>query len=685
MRLIVTLSHYLAGRRAATELSSARPRYNRQGACFVASSSEKAETSKIPMVAGATVQRPEYLSRKRPLKIRQLCIVAQNMVSDVVYYLAEPVVAQKYLKAHMSDIKESADECYRTSNEIDDDFGAWLRFAQELNAAWAEQRSTVADRSVASELKKATEECRLIKTEEAVTAARKTAEVLGKTLDAATVAYTKASDNFPTGRSWDIIGQQVVSGLSECLTTALNQAIPALVDNLDPIAKAKAAATGGQTKQAPALEARDPVYAQLARDLYLLDALNGILSSPNGVDWKSTEVTKEKPKSVIGFISAMLENSLTSFSKLASNEAPSIQYKQILADAIKIAQEILYEAKKASSGLRYEKPGKDDPMVKKWQEVFETLYSDIYALNATGRQLPRNSANPADQTAQISAKTQQAQLLVDSGTERLTTASESLKVTTEAYKEVSKQLVEQQTALANIKAELTKLTKENMALDEIKIVLVQCIKLIINIKSQITKSVRFSSAITTIIDVFVSKTVVNLLKTVRIAVSSDPVALEKGTVGNYSLLDAERSMIYQGALTISAYFSLFADVGTMWSDVSTDHIFPGFSLVERISSSTDQPGEMKKNVKILNDWSDNAQLRIRESCKAKREEILNGMYERNNDVSSTIKQLPAGTVPSQIQSVIENATKEVEEATKQEIGAAADYKPINRPSLRLRE
>ncbi|RBQ78079.1 hypothetical protein FVER14953_03472 [Fusarium verticillioides] len=483
------------------------------------------------MVAGATVQRPEYLSmnlnkcanlglnaffqaERGILKMRQLSVMAQNRLSDVVYCLAEPIVAQKCLRAYMSDIKESAEECYITSKEIDDDFTAWLRFAQELNTAWAKQRSTVADKSVASELKKATEECCLTQTGEAVKVAKKIAEDLGKTLDGATVTYTKASDNFPTG---------------------------------------------GQTTQPPAVEARDPAYAQLARDLYLFDALNGILRSPGGVDWKSTEVTKEQPKTVIGFISTMLDDSLTSFSKLASDQAASIQYKQILADAVKIAQEILHESKKASSSLSYQKPGKDDPMAKKWQEVFEALYSDIYALKTKGRQLPGNSANTsplypseADRTAQISAKTQQAQLLVDSATKQLTTASETLKVTTEAYKEASKQLLEQQTVLANIKAELTKLTKENMALEEIKTVLVQCIKLIINLKSQITNLVRFFSAIATTIDVFVNKTVAKFLKTVSIAVSSDSVALEKGTVGNYSLLDTERSV--SQILSVFAYF-----------------------------------------------------------------------------------------------------------------------------------
>ncbi|KAF5671095.1 hypothetical protein FCIRC_8785 [Fusarium circinatum] len=704
------------------------------GACFVASSSEKIETVKVPMVAGATVQRPEYLSRNLSecanlgldafnqaerglLKIRQISVRAQNTVGEIVECLAEPRMAQKYLKEYMIDIKESADQCYSTSKQIDDEFAIWLLFVQELNTACAEQKPTVFDRSAANELKKATQECRLVQTEETVKVAKKTAEDLGKTLDAATAAYTKVSNNFPTGR--EIIGQQVVSGLSECLTTALNQAIPALVDNLNPIAKAKATSevikgftdkgdgepkadagipggstNRGQTKQPPAVEARDPAYSQLARDLYLFDALNGILSSPNGVNWQSTEVTKEKSNSGINFIYTMLEDSLTSFSKSASNQVASVQYKQILSDAAKIAQEVLEEAKKASSSFSYKKPGKDDPKVKKWQGVFETLYADTCALNTKGRQLPGNSANPsplypsmADRTAQINAKTQQAQFLLDAASKQLITASETLKATTETYVEASKQLVEQQTVLANIKAELTKLTKENMALDEIKIVLRQCIKLIINVKSQITNLVRFFGAITTTIDVVVSKTVTKFLKTVSIAVSSDPVALEKGKikVGNYSLLDAERTMIYQGALTVSAYFSLFADVGTMWRDVSKDHIFAGIALVGQISASNDQPGEMKKNVKLLETWSGKAQSSIRESCKAKREEILNGMYERLEDVSSTIKQLPAGTVPSQIKSVIGKTAKEVEEATKQEIVAAAEYKPINRPSLRRKE
>jgi hypothetical protein len=133
----------------------------------------------------------------------------------------------------------------------------------------------------------------------------------------------------------------VVSGLSECLTAALNQAIPTLVANLDPIAKAKAAAGGAQSKQPPAVEARDPAYAQITQDLYLFDALNLILNSPSGVDWKSTEVTKEQPKSLISFILTMLDDSLTSFSNLASNRAPSIQYKQILTDAVKVSLVIL--------------------------------------------------------------------------------------------------------------------------------------------------------------------------------------------------------------------------------------------------------------------------------------------------------------------------------------------------------
>lgn len=41
---------------------------------------------------------------------------------------------------------------------------------------------------------------------------------------------------------WDLLGQQVVGALADTLNTALNALIPALVDNMNPISKAKAAA-----------------------------------------------------------------------------------------------------------------------------------------------------------------------------------------------------------------------------------------------------------------------------------------------------------------------------------------------------------------------------------------------------------------------------------------------------------
>jgi tyrosyl-tRNA synthetase len=121
--------------------------------------------------------------------------------------LAEPPMAQKYLKTHMASIKDSASQCYNTSREIDNEFNKWLLFVQELNTACTEQKSSAVEKAVANELKKATEECRLLMTEETVTEAKRTTEQLGKTLDAATVAYTKASDSFPSGwvsskRSW---------------------------------------------------------------------------------------------------------------------------------------------------------------------------------------------------------------------------------------------------------------------------------------------------------------------------------------------------------------------------------------------------------------------------------------------------------------------------------------------------
>ena len=240
---------------------------------------------------------------------------------------------------------------------------------------------------------------------------------------------------------WDLLGQQVVGQLADCATTALNAVIPALVDNLNPIAKAKAAASmagnlihGDETKapndtpavdgnaSAPAVskpanspvstrpkDADDPAYSQVARDLPFYELINGIFKGDDGgVDWDKAKGEPGKANQSIAFAAKMLQLSKTSFASQATSSEPSKTYSQALASAsgvnldrlrdlpnglnmltstLQVADGIKAELAKAKD-INYTLPATDSTTVKTWQNDFTLAYGKVVGMNSTAKSLP---------------------------------------------------------------------------------------------------------------------------------------------------------------------------------------------------------------------------------------------------------------------------------------------------------
>ena len=152
-----------------------------------------------------------------------------------------------------------------------------------------------------------------------------------------------------------------MSSLAECATTALTQVIPVLVDRLNPLKKIKAGAdiVGGfvhpkkdddrpgtekpgnvtapptptQMNPRPP-EIADPAYAQVTRDIVYLSTLNVILTTgtEGTIAWekaKGDSADLDKTSS-IAFVQSMLADAKISFTKMATDKAPSQSYSDVL-------------------------------------------------------------------------------------------------------------------------------------------------------------------------------------------------------------------------------------------------------------------------------------------------------------------------------------------------------------------
>ena len=107
---------------------------------------------------------------------------------------------------------------------------------------------------------------------------------------------------------------------------------------------------------------------------------------------------------------------------------------------------------------------------------------------------------------------------------------------------------------------------------------------------------------------------------------------DQRSVAGFGLIDLTRQAIFNSALLIRAYFSLFADIAQMLVTVSADYLQPGASILDKISSEVQsaQPTDQDKpnspalinNIAELKKWTTTATTKISEMAKSVRESII---------------------------------------------------------------
>ena len=175
------------------------------------------------------------------------------------------------------------------------------------------------------------------------------------------------------------MGQQIVGDLANCVTTALAQAIPALIDNMNPVAKAKAGANivggflnskddskgvsstavtngtptslgspspSGMPPAVPPMAA-DPAYSEVLQSATYLAALSSIINGEDGnIDWELArgDGADANVKSSVKFLSTMLSDCKTRFSRVATNAEPSVALTTVLDVTSRVSEDVIGES-----------------------------------------------------------------------------------------------------------------------------------------------------------------------------------------------------------------------------------------------------------------------------------------------------------------------------------------------------
>ncbi|KAI1855398.1 hypothetical protein JX266_000263 [Neoarthrinium moseri] len=724
------------------------------GACFIASSSPRAvvELTSPPgkgfqylkytsvqanLVECGNMGRMAFLEAENGMGVIQLTSqVINGKINEIVPTIADPVSAKKMLRPQLETLKSGANTCLNSAIAMDKKFEDWLLYVCEMHAACVQQENNTREALQSNEINLVAEGSRLDYQKSTVEEAKKAHEELGKQVGVASEAFKKASDEFPTG--WDLLGQQIVGDLAGAVTTALNAALPALLDNLNPMAKLKTGASivGGfvnppkgsnasaegsfgtsngasNTSQSATpprpvpRQVTDPAFPEIQKISAYLSSLQVIVNGKQDgdIDWemaRTGSAGKSGPKSAIKFILTMLGDSKDRFTPLATSEEPSRTLSEILKVCLRVAAELQEEVEKSKTVMS-QWPAKDSEQVNKWQSDFTDAYDKANTLLATAKTVPGTAANgvsfdpdqcnyfkstgviplmpaqdPAVQAAQINAKTAQAQAVLESAKNRLATTSQMLTTAQDNYIKTTDMLLQQQNKLADIQATLAKLTASNVELAEIKRILIECIKLILNLKDQITNLVRFFRGIASIVEVCVKYHVGPFIATVKAITSDGDDPNEAYKVGDYTFTDFQRSQVYSAAVTLRSYFGVFGDIAKMWVTLSKDNVLPGLRMCDELSVTSDEkdPGIMQKKIHVLTQWSSDATNRVQQIAVEKQREIMEGMETRIVEVKETTAAIAAP--PATILKAITAGTEVTKEAAQKSIEQRAKQSSLSR-------
>lgn len=159
-------------------------------------------------------------------------------MNAIIIQLGDPEAAKSGLEISIKQLKEIANESEEKARDIEKDFQGWLEMVCELHACVVQTSTNTSEKRIANQVHLAAARTRLASSEEAKRISQKSVENLQNTLKTATDAYKKAADEFPSG--WDLVAQQLVDDLGHSLTNAINQAVPAVIENVSVSAKVKA-------------------------------------------------------------------------------------------------------------------------------------------------------------------------------------------------------------------------------------------------------------------------------------------------------------------------------------------------------------------------------------------------------------------------------------------------------------
>lgn len=586
-------------------------------------------------------------------------------------------------KYALEDFSNDAKACAKFASEIREAFGTWGKMVGELHAVTENQ-----DGVNTLKADKAKDDENATKIEEAFTATA--IEEVKKQVTRASKNVEKQQKNLDTmidkvPGPWASVLQTAVSSFAQALPSMMGAAIsarnPAALAAGVAAGQAGAAASntataGGKPQtQTPALT--DPAYAAAATIQNLVNHYFEYLGGEKatGIKWdkfkESTTAPKETtidddPKEVpqgLAYLLGTLKGQKANID--VTDTAPNKKLLGAYAALIKLSEELQAHLRKQNELSASKEPAED--VVKEWRTTCRKARDDIIELAAVAKASGSSNVPTAFGNVQIPPPDLSAQ------TAQLNTAMQGVQIAQTALdnaENLYQAAVEKQERkakdMAAIQAKLQRLQSTGKTLEEIKLVLRDCINVLADLIVQIGRLERFFIMLTTVIDVLVMPRAQTFERDL------DKIAKRALRSGVLRADEVDKQAIYVSTLQLKAYFSLLQDIATMYSVVHREHIVGGVELCYELSKGASRNDSMPDLQDKLAKYTDNAAAKVAALVSAKQNEMLRTLRARADRAREETAQIEAEMARFGVAPVDQNARRAIESGAHEQQVAARE-------------
>lgn len=280
------------------------------------------------------------------------------------------------------------------------------------------------------------------------------------------------------------------------------------------------------------------------------------------------------------------------------------------------------------------KSGKiDTKIVAEWKKDVKSSLDDVLSLSASAVAMSSNNV-PGLIKIDLPKPDNSAQIAQVNGAMQAVQMTQNAVDAAQAnYDAALARQAKTAAAMAEVEKRLQRLKESAATLDEIKIVLRDCINVLVDLSVQVGKLERFFTMLTTIIDHVV------LPRAQSFAKEMGKAGTRANEGGIVKVDDIAKQTIYTSTLQVKAYFSLLQDISGMYSKVDREYIAYGVDLCARLSKGAAGNESMVYLQQELQTYSESSAKKVADMVDQKQKEILKGLRARANKAMETTQLL----------------------------------------------